>query len=371
MFVAINNTEMNIPQVTEWIMKERNANDGVISPEFAMEVLSKTNHFGHIKMILKNINDKCLDEDKKKYKEFVLACVDEREMSGEALESLRVMADICGVKEEFEATNKQPKLYNKQDCGGVTIRPSDEIELPADDDLKVYVDGEMFDDVAVVHLSEIDFSNVKELKFREGAQVRLYDIENMPENLDVSMCSRIVFDVCEFNNVKGLKFREKSVVWFEDVTNLPSDLDVSKCSLVNFCRSDFSRVKELKFGDGAEVCFNEITNVPLKLDVSMCSFVSMDSYDFRKSANLKFRDGAKVDLRFAQNLPEDLDFSMCSKVNLQWCNLRGVRELKFKNEEQKDEFLKDAKNFEGKIVYVGDEGKSKTMPVNNGGGMEM
>ena len=49
MFVAINNTEMNIPQVTEWIMKTRDANGGVISPEFAMEILGKTNHFGHIR----------------------------------------------------------------------------------------------------------------------------------------------------------------------------------------------------------------------------------------------------------------------------------------------------------------------------------
>ena len=74
-FVAIDNEEMNIPQVTKWILDTRDATeDKIISPGFAMEVLSKTNHFGHIKMILKNISG-LPDDEKKKYEEFVLAYV--------------------------------------------------------------------------------------------------------------------------------------------------------------------------------------------------------------------------------------------------------------------------------------------------------
>ena len=44
MFVAINNKDMNIYDVEKWINNTRKANGGVISPEFAMEILGKTNH---------------------------------------------------------------------------------------------------------------------------------------------------------------------------------------------------------------------------------------------------------------------------------------------------------------------------------------
>ena len=86
MFVAIDNNEMNVPQVLDWINRTKNANDNVISPEFAMEILSKTNFFGHIKAVLKNIKDRCkTKEEILPYKEFILSCVDRREMSDEAM----------------------------------------------------------------------------------------------------------------------------------------------------------------------------------------------------------------------------------------------------------------------------------------------
>ena len=55
MFVAINNIEKNIFEVDKWINTTRDANGGIISPEFAMEILSKTNHLGHIKKVLKAV----------------------------------------------------------------------------------------------------------------------------------------------------------------------------------------------------------------------------------------------------------------------------------------------------------------------------
>ena len=58
MFVAINNADMNIFQVDEWIKRTRDANNGIISPDFAMKILGKTNHRGHIKTVIKNIKDR-------------------------------------------------------------------------------------------------------------------------------------------------------------------------------------------------------------------------------------------------------------------------------------------------------------------------
>ena len=85
MFVAIDNTDMDVFKVEEWINRTRDANGGVISPEFAMEILGKTNHFAHIKKVVNHIKKSCMDENgelvKDKvlaYKEFILSCIDRR-----------------------------------------------------------------------------------------------------------------------------------------------------------------------------------------------------------------------------------------------------------------------------------------------------
>ena len=87
MFVAIDNKNMDALKVEEWINHTRDANGGVISPEFAMEILTKTNHFAHIKKTINYIKKSCTDEkgelvtDKVlAYKDFILSAVDEREM---------------------------------------------------------------------------------------------------------------------------------------------------------------------------------------------------------------------------------------------------------------------------------------------------
>ncbi len=42
MHVKIDNQDMDALKVEEWINRTRDANGGVISPEFAMEILTKT-----------------------------------------------------------------------------------------------------------------------------------------------------------------------------------------------------------------------------------------------------------------------------------------------------------------------------------------
>ena len=45
MFVEIDNQDMDALKVEEWINITRDANGGEISPEFAMEILTKTNKY--------------------------------------------------------------------------------------------------------------------------------------------------------------------------------------------------------------------------------------------------------------------------------------------------------------------------------------
>ena len=76
MFVAIDNKNMDALKVEEWINPYRDDNGGVISPEFAMEILGKTNYFAHIKKVINNIKKACLDENGKLVADEVLAYKD-------------------------------------------------------------------------------------------------------------------------------------------------------------------------------------------------------------------------------------------------------------------------------------------------------
>ena len=402
MFVAINNTDMNIFEVDKWIKTTRDADGGVISPEFAMEILGKTNFLGHIKKVLKNIKDNCTTtEELMPYKEFILSCVDEREMSGEAMASLQEMATLCGCEDEFKVANGKLKIYGKFDCDNVVIvKSKEEFEALEGENLTVYFDADEVD------LLWRDLSKVKALKFREGAEVNLGRAENLPKDLDVSMCSKVNLGDCDLeglnlkfregavvnlssakklpkdldlsqcSNVKlcycdlkglSLKFREGARVDLERAKNLPKDLDVSMCSWVDLRYCVLDKIKKLKFREGAEVNLDDAKKLPKDLDVSMCSLVSLWRCDLN-GLNLKFREGAVVDLMSAKKLPEVLDFSMCSKVNLAGCDLSGVERVTFKDKAQEKEFMKGAKNFDGKVVYASDE---QNIPAMVNSGMEM
>ena len=310
MFVAIENKDKSPIDLEGDIQVTRN--EGRITPEFAMDVLSLTNFCTNIKKLVRAIKDKCkTKEDILPYREFILSCVDEREMSGEAMGMLREMAKLCGCEDELETINKKPKFYEKTDCNNtIIVKSKEEFKALEGENLKVYFDA------GNVYLNDCDLSKVKALKFREGAEVDLSEAYNLPKDLDVSMCSKVNLYGCYLEGL-NLKFKEGAEVDLWNAKNLPKDLDVSMCS---------------------------------KVDLRCCDLEGL---------NLKFREGAEVDLMRAKNLPKDLDVSMCSDVDLIYCDLSGVKEIKFKDEKQEKIFMKDAKNFRGKVVYADEDKKEK------------
>ncbi len=415
MFVAIDNIDMDALKVEEWIKTNRDANGGVISPEFAMEILGKTNHFAHIKKVINNIKKACLDENGKlvkdkvaPYKEFILSCVDRREMSPQAMAVLQELAETGGFVDEFNEANDKTKIYEVKDCENTDvkiIKSKEEFGALAGENLRVFYDADY------IYLEGCYLGEVKSLKFKKGAEVSLYKAKHFTKDLDVSMCSYVNLSRCDLEGLK-LKFREGAVVDLSDAYNLPKDLDVSMCSKVNLIECDLSRVEKITFREGAEVDLHMATELPKELDLSMCSKVDLRCCDldglklkFREGADvnlnsatnlpkdldfsmcskvnlmycnlsdvetIKFREGAVVDLSYARDLPKELDLSMCSKVNLEDCNLTGVEKIKFKDKEQEKEFIARARyySFSGKVEYVGDDEKGKVMPMNNNG-MEM
>ena len=391
MFVAIDNQNMDVFEVENWINVNRNANGGVISPEFAMEILGKTNHFAQIKKVVNHIKKSCMDENgelvKDKvlaYKEFILSSVDGRGQEGVAFKWLQELADACGIREEFDVANgKEPKEYDKNECDRVVVKSKGEFEALKGNNLKVFIDanyinlvgcylGEVkslkFKKGAEVDLSgainlpkDLDVSMCSEvkltgcdlegldLKFREGAEVNLNNAEKLPKDLDVSMCSKVELIGCDLEGLE-LKFREGAEVYLSAAENLPKKLDLSMCSKVDLIECNVEGL-ELKFREGAEVDLGGAKNLPKYLDLSMCSKVTLSECNLSGVESIKFREGAVVDLKGAMNLPKELDFSMCSKVDLSGCNLEGVEKITFKNGYQKDKSMKFACNFSGKVKY--------------------
>ena len=324
MFVKIDNQDMDALKVEEWIKETRDANGGVISPEFAMEVLGKTNHFAHIKKVINLIKKACLDENGElvadkvlAYKEFILSAVDRREMSPQAMAVLQELAETGGFRDEFDKTNDKVKIYEVKDCENVDvkiIKSKEEFYDIEDKNLRVFFDADE------VNLSCCNLKGMK-LKFREGAEVNLTSAYNFPKDLDVSMCSYVNLGGCDLDGIE-LKFREGAEVRLCGAENLSKELDVSMCSKIDLSGCNLEGLN-LKFREGADVDLMRAKNLPKDLDLSMCSKVDL-SYCDLEGLNLKFKEGAEVDLSCAENLPKELDLSMCSKVNLSECDLEGL-----------------------------------------------
>ena len=368
MFVAINNANMDVFAVDKWINTNRDASvDKKISPKFAMEILTKTNYYGHIKKVLKNINDNCSDEEKKKYKDFVLASVDGREVSPQTFEMLREFAKICECEEELYEANKHLKIYDKKCCDIIKVKSKEEFNALKGDNLNIYCElsgkkvlhivnddycSTFYGTDFKIDLSECDLSKVRSIRFREGVEVDLRCSKNLPEVLDFLRCSEVKLGGCDLNGVKEIKFRERSKVDLTSTKNLPEVLEfpyLSDYVYMNNC--DLSTVKELKFAERTRVYFSNTKNFPEILDLSGCIEVILWRSDLGGVKEIKFGENACINLCSAKNLPEVLDFSRCSEVKLGGCDLSGVKEIKFRDRKQKRLFMNSADNFTGKVEY--------------------
>ena len=275
MFVEIDNTDMDVFQVEKWINETRDANGGVITPEFAMEILGKTNHFAHIKKVINNIKKSCSDKNGKlvaekvvDYRDFILASVDEREMSPKAMMSLQELADLCGCRKQFDDANKKEKNYNKTECQTVIVTNLIELEKILAENKPVRVIARLNIDKSFM-LENMDFSNVVEFSVvsnNEACEVCLSNIENLPKKIDFSGVDNINIELCDFNRVEDFKIKEEAIVYILDSRNLKGIWDFSKTNQVTLDDSDFSQAEVVKLGKRS---FINKTIVPKVVDVTM------------------------------------------------------------------------------------------------------
>ena len=180
-----------------------------------------------------------------------------------------------------------------------------------------------------VCIETFDLSYVKNLRFRNGAKVRLLNVQVLPDNLDFSCCDVLHLSGCNLKNQPNLRFADGAKVRLNKATNLPPNLDFSCCDEVDLRECDLINQPNLRFKTGATVRLSGATNLPPNLDFSCCDVVDLSNCDLSNQPNLRFKKGAKVYLNGATNLPPNLDFSQCDVVNLSQCDLKNQPNLRF------------------------------------------
>ena len=196
-------------------------------------------------------------------------------------------------------------------------------------DLRMLPDGLDVSNCSQVEIEYDDISNLKNLRFRDGAKVSLTKVHKLPDNLDFSQCDEVNLSGCDLANQPNLRFKKGAKVCLANVKNLPTDIDLSECDEVDLSGCDLSKLSQVRFKKGAKICLKKCQNLPNDFDFSEFSEVDLSGCDLVHQPNLRFQNGAKVFLSHAVNIPSCLDFSQCSEVQLLYCDLAGLTRLCF------------------------------------------
>ena len=210
-------------------------------------------------------------------------------------------------------------------------------------DLRMLPDGLDVSNCSKVEIEYDDISNLKNLRFRDGAKVSLTKVHKLPENLDFSQCDEVNLSGCDLANQPNLRFKKGAKVCLANVKNLPTDIDLSECDEVDLSGCDLSKLSQVRFKKGAKICLKKCKNLPNDFDFSEFPEVDLSGCDLANQPNLRFQKGAKVCLNYVAHFPHHLDFSECSEVQLQYCDLADLARLNFADGAKA--ILSGAKNF--------------------------
>ncbi len=303
-----------------------------ITPEVCFEVLEATNYKRNIRDMLECVA-KLPVAEQAGFKDVVLSTFDNREQPNDVLVLGKKLAVAGGYEDEL---NEAAKIKDG-------------------DYLKSEIHAEKWCVTEQENWLKADLAAYEKMKFI-GKKADLFCAKHLPENLDMSECEYVDMSNCDLSEIKNLKFKDGAEVLLPGAQNIPADLDVSMCKIVSLTDCDLADVKELKFGDGASACLVAVVSLPKNLDVSKCSEVDLSLSDLAGVEELNFREGAVVDLQNAANLPEKLDVSMCGVVALLETDVSGVKMLRFEDEEQMaDSNVRLPADWEGRLAFADEE----------------
>ncbi len=336
MFVKIHNMDMSVIDIDGWIKRRRNENG--MSPEFAMEVLSKTNHYGNIKTVL-NCIEKLPLEEQIKYKEFVVSAVCYRETSKDTFDRLLKLAVDGGYENYFAENNNigiKSIIYKKDDCKVFLIGHMEEFST----------DMKMYDSLA------IDSRTLWE----KGGGALEFSASGLPKRVSFEEWSEYSFSNSCFEGVKELNLGGYSEsAKFENIEIMPERVVIDNINDVRFSHCDFSKIKKAKISCERLVLrdcsgfegfkYFEVNNL-------FCDY----KVDLSAIEKLKVKKGGSLIFVYGGKLPKYLDLSEAGLVGLgEIKDFSNVEEIKFMNKEQKEKVCNGralSKDMENKIVYV-------------------
>ena len=362
MFVEIIKKENNSPTGMDALFKRQRTIG--ITPEFAMEVLESTNHYGNIKQVAKHILSLETLEERLAYKDFVVASVYGRETTPEGFRMLYTLACEGGYdKEFFEAYNK-PKEYTKDYCSMKTFNFARVGDERISENLREYdrliIDyseyrKNMCSEIYQYGCRENWFQNAKTLRVRkdkdgyiDAVRFRFDNIKTLDftteddvKLVDFIDCGNVDFRLFMNYAIRNndLKLNLKNVNYFSmsksgGSRNINIDMRCENVdtmalygvSLKENGLGEFDGVKKLKLVNCKD--FPEVFDVSDVDEVYMsCSGCS----DINLVKEIKFKEGAKVCIMpetepdpdglypvsyYNIKIPAHIDFSKCSEVTL-------------------------------------------------------
>ncbi len=357
MFVEITKKDNNSPIGMDALFKKQREEG--ITPEFAMEVLESTNHYGNIKKVAKYILSLETVEERLAYKDFVISAVDGRETTPDGFDMLYMLARDGGYNKEFFEAYNNPKQYDINYCNLMTqtiICKSEHDDLPQDVrefdrvvlDYSVYTSGRANPSIEFA-CKECCFKNISNIRVSQHAKgyigaekFRFSNIGSVEHHIgegtkfvEYTDCGFVKFDVYNNNrhNAEDSEIVGKNVdkilmlhngFWQE--RNIKCNFEnVSELELCDFDLSltDLNSFKGLK-----NISFRYCSDFPKKLDFSSLDSVSMlckSNSRFECVEEIKFKEGAKFCMEpyiFDDGgtdkieIPPHIDFSKCSEVTL-------------------------------------------------------
>ena len=97
-----------------------------------------------------------------------------------------------------------------------------------------------------VKLENCNLNSKQPLRFRDNAEVVLNDMYRVSIKGDFSNCRSVTSNFCDLSALDNLCFQDDAQVGFS-YTALPEQVDVSRCSKVRVYECDFKKVKRLVF----------------------------------------------------------------------------------------------------------------------------
>jgi hypothetical protein len=397
MVVYIENSKESFVDI-EREMKEFRNEHGKITPEFAMQILTKTNHCGNFRFLLKEIKKLELEE-RKYFSEFVIQAVHKREHVESIYNELKALAVEFGLEKEFKLYDGEEKIYSPNDCKIMVVKRPEDTKFCSGKDCKVVVDiknpvqgisyhGLNMKKVKVVQLNFVPDNGAVSYEHCYGCDVmnvpggfglldfRYCDFDGLDkfisqsENFKFENCNKLPKECCcfgrkdlpyvsgkcyfsddDFEGVETLMVDSFGEFFCIKARNLTANISFSDVEDVYFNDCDLSKVDELKLCEGCKVCCYDI-DLPKKMYFPKGCKVVFSLADFSAVEELVFDNVEQVSFGKVRKLPKKIDLSKVKDVDFdEDFNFNEVEELVFSSVMQKNKFLKGVK-YDGKISYT-------------------